>query len=196
MRMYSAMARSSKRRHGHVLIPKPPTPGRRESLAISAAGFTSLQKNVGSTCTFLGVIEKTSATSNGVIYRVNDFEKTKEREVGYTAKPVAASKIEMLDGAGPWDPAEVVYIFVSNPDDISKTGAPTSAVPMVQSYVDICINGCLEIDAMYRAAKGSFTREFISSTTGWNANWVNDRIRSEVARMLYRRIRRLWPWVG
>ena len=137
--------------------------------------FHQFAKNVGSTCTFLGVIEKTSATSNGVIYRVNDFEKTKEREVGYTATPVAASKIEMLDGAGPWDPAEVVYIFVSNPDDISKTGAPTSAVPMVQSYVDICINGCLEIEAIYPSADG-FVQEFIRTSTGWNAHWVNDRI--------------------
>jgi hypothetical protein len=47
---------------------------------------------------------------------------------------------------------------------------------MVQSYVDICINGCLELEALYRGVKGSFTQEFIRTTTGWNANWVNDRI--------------------
>jgi hypothetical protein len=47
---------------------------------------------------------------------------------------------------------------------------------MVQSYVDICINGCLELESLYRGVKGSFTQEFIRTTTGWNANWVNDRI--------------------
>ena len=58
-------------------------PGRLDLLAISVAGFT----NVGSTCTFLGAIEKPGITTNGVIYHVNDFEKTKERETGYTSLP-------------------------------------------------------------------------------------------------------------
>ena len=120
-------------------------------------------------------MEKPGATTNGVIYHVNDFEKTKQREAGYTATPAPADKIEMLDVAGPWDPTKVVYIFISNPADISKTGEPTAAIPMVQSYVDICINGCLEIEAQYSSARG-FVQEFIRTATGWNACWVNDRI--------------------
>jgi len=83
-------------------------------------------------------------------------------------------KIEMLDGAGPWDRGEV-FIFVSNPPDISKTKEPTPNIPMVQSYVDICINGCLEIEALYRSAPG-FLQEFIKTSTGWNKFWVNDRL--------------------
>jgi hypothetical protein len=48
---------------------------------------------------------------------------------------------------------------------------------MVQSYVDICINGCLELEALYRRAKEeAFTEEFIRTTSGWNAYWVNDRL--------------------
>jgi hypothetical protein len=137
--------------------------------------FHQFANHVGYTCTYLGAIQKTSTTVNGVIYHVNDFEKTKERETGYTAAPLSADKIEMLDGAGSWDPSKVVYIFVSNPADISKTGEPTSVLPMVQSYVDICINGCLEIEGLYPPARG-FVQEFIRTTTGWNAHWVNDRI--------------------
>jgi hypothetical protein len=137
--------------------------------------FHQFAKNVGSTCTFLGAIEKPGATTNGVIYHVNDFEKTKQRETGYAATRVPADKIEMLDGAGPWDPAKIVYIFISNPADISRTAEPTAAIPMVQSYVDICINGCLEIEAQYSSARG-FVQEFIRTATGWNAYWVNDRI--------------------
>src|SRR6516225_4298804 len=87
----------------------------------------------------------------------------------------AAGKIEMLDGAGPWDPTKIVYIFISNPADISKTGEPTAAIPLVQSYVDICINGCQEIEAQYSSA-GGFVQESIRTATGWNAYWVNDRI--------------------
>jgi hypothetical protein len=137
--------------------------------------FHQFADNVGSTCTFLGAIEKPGSTANGVIYHVDDFEKTKQREIGYTATPVPADKIKMLDGTGPWDPAKVVYIFISDPADISKTGQPTAAIPMVQSYVDICIRGCLEIEAQYPSA-GDFVQEFIRTAPGWNQYWVNDRI--------------------
>ena len=135
--------------------------------------FHQFANNVGSSCTYLGAVTKPGATINGVIYKVEDFEKTKERETGYTADPVKGA-IEMLDEGAPWGRGEV-YIFVSNPEDISKTKEPTPALPMVESYVDICVNGCLEIEALYRTASG-FVQEFIRSTTGWNKYWVNDRL--------------------
>lgn len=135
--------------------------------------FHQFANNVGSTCTYLGAIANPGATVNGVIYKVGDIEKTKERETGYTAELVRG-RITMLDGGAPWDAGEV-YLFVSNPEDISKTKEPTSEIPMVQSYVDICVNGCLEIEALYRTAAG-FTQEFIKTSTGWNKYWANDRL--------------------
>jgi hypothetical protein len=131
---------------------------------------------VGSTCTFLGAVKAETKIVNGVIYAVADLESTKDREVGYTATPIHPGLIEMLDGGAEWIPGIAVYIFLSNPESISKTKAPTKEIPMVQSYVDICINGCLELEALYRKVNGSFTKDFISSTSGWNEFWVNDRI--------------------
>lgn len=157
-----------------------------EALAAWPARVTGYQRgwfhqfadNVGSTCTYVGAEKAEGQTINGVIYPVSDFEKTKQRETGYTAIQLNADEIAMLDGGGPWsaDGDLKAYVFVSNQDSISKTKAPTPTFPMVQSYVDICINGCLEIDALYRTAKGSFAQEFVRTTSGWNANWVNDRI--------------------
>lgn len=140
--------------------------------------FHQFAENVGSTCTFLGAERVKGQTINGVVYAVSDIEATKQRETGYTAVPLAADDIVMLDGSGPLKiGADLsVYIFVSNPDSISKTKEPTPKFPMVQSYVDICINGCLELEALYRGVNGSFTQEFIATTSGWNADWVNDRI--------------------
>jgi cation transport regulator ChaC len=135
--------------------------------------YHQFANNVGSTCTYLGAVEDPTATVNGVIYAVDDFEKTKERETGYAATEVLG-EITMLDGGGPWDRGKV-YIFLSKPEYISKTKEPTQAIPMVQSYVDICVNGCLEIEALYRAA-GGFAKEFIRTSSGWNEYWVNDRI--------------------
>ncbi len=139
--------------------------------------FHQFADNVGSSCTYLGAVAAKGKTINGVVYRVADFEKTKERETGYTATPLETPEITMLDGGEPLKvgPDVKVYIFVSNQDSISKTKEPTAEFPMVESYVDICINGCLELEALYRTATG-FTQEFIRTTSGWNANWVNDRI--------------------
>jgi hypothetical protein len=48
-------------------------------------------------------------------------------------------------------------------------------MPMVESYVDICNYGCLEIEAQSSSARG-FVQEFIRTAAGWNAYWVNGRI--------------------
>jgi hypothetical protein len=139
--------------------------------------FHQFADHVGSSCTYLGAVAAASQTINGVVYRVADFESTKQRETGYTATLLKDNEIAMLDGGGPLERGKdiQVYIFVSNPDSISKTGKPTPTFPIVQSYVDLCINGCLELEAIYRTAKG-FTQEFIRTTTAWTSDWVNDRI--------------------
>jgi hypothetical protein len=139
--------------------------------------FHQFADNIGSTCTYLGAVKAENKTINGVVYRVADFESTKERETGYTATALQADAITMLDGGGRLETGadSKVYIFVSNENSISKSKEPTPEFPMVQSYVDLCINGCLELESIYRAAKG-FTQEFINTTTGWNKNWVNDRL--------------------
>jgi hypothetical protein len=140
--------------------------------------FHQFANNVGSTCTYLGAVQLPGRTINGVVYAVSDIEATKQRETGYTAIALKKEELAMLDGGGPLDIGAglSVYIFVSNPESISKTKEPTPSIPMVQSYVDICINGCLELEALYRGVKDSFTQEFIRTTSGWNANWVNDRL--------------------
>jgi hypothetical protein len=140
--------------------------------------FHQFADSIGSTCTYLGAVQAKGQTINGVVYAVNDIEATKQRETGYTAIALAQDEIEMLDGGGSLNIGTdlKVYIFVSNPESISKTNAPTPTFPIVQSYVDICINGCLELEALYRGVKDKFAKEFIQTTTGWNANWVNDRL--------------------
>lgn len=139
--------------------------------------FHQFKDPVGSTCTFLGAVKAAGKTINGVLYRVADLQATIDRETGYTATHLKSNEITMLDGGKDWNAEkDAVVIFLSNNDSISKTKQPTPEVPMVQSYVDICINGCLELDALYRKLDALFTKEFISSTSGWNKFWVDDRI--------------------
>jgi hypothetical protein len=56
-----------------------------------------------------------------------------------------------------------------------KHHLPTAQFPIVQSYVDLCVHGCLEVEARYRTAKG-FTDEFFATSYGWSKYWVNDRL--------------------
>ena len=46
--------------------------------------------------------------------------------------------------------------------------AASHAYPILQTYVDICVLGCLEFSR-------EFAVEFIQSTVGWDGPWLNDR---------------------
>ena len=50
---------------------------------------------------------------------------------------------------------------------------PTPDYPIVQSYVDIMIKGCMELEENYKLT--GFAEECISTTSHWSPHWVNDR---------------------
>jgi hypothetical protein len=113
--------------------------------------FHQFANHVSSTCTSLGAVHANGQTINGAVYPVKDIEATKRRETGYTAIRLTADDFKMLDGSAPLKVGGDVnvYIFVSNPESISETKAPTPMCPIVQSYVDICIDGCLELESLH-----------------------------------------------
>jgi hypothetical protein len=55
-----------------------------------------------------------------------------------------------------------------------KNSLPSPEFPIVQSYVDICLTGCLQIQQGFPEA-GDFAAEFIQSTREWSKYWENDR---------------------
>jgi hypothetical protein len=72
-----------------------------------------------------------------------------------------------------------IWAYVNNFDQSKPitSNLPNRDFPIVQSYVDMCINGCLEIEEQYPIAKlEQFTGDFIKSTFYWSKFWVNDRI--------------------
>ena len=112
-------------------------------------------------------------TTSGVIYKVSDaeFEATKLRESDYKPTRMPPSAIKMLDGS-PAPPEGEFWYFASK---TKKTA--TAEHPIVQSYVDICIDGCLEIEAIYPTARNAhFAEHFIRTCTDWKTPWMNDRI--------------------
>lgn len=133
----------------------------------------------GLSTTFLGCVQHADAHTNGVLYLTNEEELrlTDSRELGYTRIQIPWERVNDYSGkiSGPVN----VWMYVNDfPDNIIPPEAlPSQSFPIVQSYVDMCLNGCLEIEERYPVAHdNAFARDFIESTIYWNECWVNDRI--------------------
>lgn len=123
--------------------------------------------------TYLGAVDDNIATTNGVIYRVSDseFAATSEREKDYKPTRIDRSAITMLDGSSVAPEGEFWYYASRD----KKTA--NAEHPIVQSYVDICMDGSLEIEAMYPLARDArFAEQFVKTCTDWKTPWINDRI--------------------
>jgi hypothetical protein len=112
---------------------------------------------------------------NGVIYAVNkeELDDTDKRESGYTREDIA-SHLEILSGGSV--PKGEIYIYLNKFEEGQREKSlPTRDFPIVQSYVDICLTGCLQIENGFPDAVG-FAGEFIETTQEWSKYWENDRV--------------------
>jgi cation transport regulator ChaC len=123
--------------------------------------------------TYLGAVLESGARCNGVIFEVTPSELVSynAREIGYTPGKINPSMITMLDGSASAPDADIWFYGTA------EKQTPTERHPIVQSYVDVCLDGCLEIEAAYPLAKrAEYAKEFIKTTSNWQPPWVNDRI--------------------
>ena len=120
-------------------------------------------------CTINGVVTPIKGAGNGSSATLP--QAVLEREVGYSPVPIDASMCEFLSWAK-LPQGSTIWLFVPNGPSDSPPGhglCPASFHhPILQSYVDICILGCLE-------QSREFAIEFIKSTRGWDGPWLNDR---------------------
>lgn len=158
------------------------TPSARNAWPVRVQGITrgwwARGAATGLTTTFLGALPVPQGRCNGVIYAVSpdDLAATDRRETaGYVRTQIPREAITLLDGRTTVPPGLYwVYLNKFSWSDRAKN-LPTPDFPMVQSYVDICVNGCLEVEGKYQTAKG-FTSEFFATTDEWSRYWVNDRL--------------------
>lgn len=52
--------------------------------------------------------------------------------------------------------------------------APSKRCPIVQSYVDLFMTGCINMQERYQL--DGFAMQCATTTHGWEGEWVNDRI--------------------
>jgi hypothetical protein len=123
--------------------------------------------------TYLGGVTEEGAECNGVIFPVTELEfaRYSRRETGYRPTKIDPSQVTMLDGRSSLPDGDIWY-FAN-----TRKRFASAEHPIVQSYVDVCLNGCLEIEATYPPAKqANFAEHFIRTTGNWGAPWINDRI--------------------
>lgn len=63
------------------------------------------------------------------------------------------------------------WIYVTKPE---SSKFPTEKYPIVQSYVDIFLGGCIQMERKYGLA--NYSDECVTQTVGWEYPWVNDRV--------------------
>ena len=136
-------------------------------------GWNLRGPGVGFACTFLGVTRDDASSINAVLVPVEEAEipGLDRRESGYNRATVDRAEIELLidsDAERLADSEVFVYETIT-----AQQAAPTH--PIIQSYVDICVEGCLETDRLLGTGD-EFTREFLRTTHGWSEHWVNDRV--------------------
>lgn len=96
--------------------------------------------------TALGIIKKKGSKCNGVLVEVDDLKEMDKREIGY-------NRVLVEDN---------IWVYIPK-----KTNKATKDYPIVQSYVDVVLEGCFKIS-------NDFAKEFIDTTNGWKY-LVNDR---------------------
>jgi hypothetical protein len=124
---------------------------------------------------------ESALTINGVLFPVEgrDIAAYDRREQGYARLPVPRAMIEAVSWQRLPDAGKIwVYIPVAAGRQAAvDPSRPDQDFPLLQSYIDVVIEGGLEYSR-------AFAREIIATTKDWSVFWLDDR---EFARR---------PWVA
>lgn len=115
-------------------------------------------------------LEKTNkhnrTTINGIIYPVNsNITNFDNREDGYIRKNIPIHMIETLGWINLPKHHYRVWTYIPKEENLHY---PNKYNPVLQSYIDVCLEGCLQFGE-------KFAIEFLQTTFGWSAFWLNDR---------------------
>ena len=153
-------------------------PGAIDSYPVKLKGYKRIWGARGQVyrAVFLTLLKDDRSSLNAVYYAASkeDFLATDEREYMYCrtrVKPddLSAMGLKKLHKGTFW-----AYVKKDN-----KAAELSAEYPIVQSYVDIFLNGCLQIQKIYGI--NNFAEQCINTTYGWPVDrkkakcWVNDR---------------------
>lgn len=151
-------------------------PNAEESFPVSIKGYQRRWRVHGNlpglNATFLSIVENHSASFNGIIYKVshpNAIKQYDKRERTYCRKQLDADQLQTYNLTLPTE--KQVWIYYATQE---SNQPPSADFPIVQSYVDIFIRGCIKIEQKFKI--DGFAKNCITSTAQWSTHWENDRI--------------------
>ena len=135
-------------------------------------GWFTKGSGVGFSTTFLGVVQSKEHMLNAAIYiiDVTEIATMDKREFSYCRLAVQPENYSLLKQDIPLSPGQT-WIYVNKPDTIATAN---KRYPIVQSYVDIFLSGCLELEQRFELK--DFAKQCLFTTSNWSTQWVNDRI--------------------
>lgn len=122
--------------------------------------------------TYLAALHSPDSNCNGVIFKVSvqQLAAFDEYESGYERKRIDPKNVIQLDDSRPVAEGDIWFYTCA----VKRFATPES--PILQSYVDACLNGCFEIEANFpRAKEANFAEQFLKTSSDWGKYWVNDR---------------------
>jgi hypothetical protein len=121
--------------------------------------------------TFLGIVKQPEAEMNAAIFSIplTAIEKYDEREKIYCREAVLPNTIRSLTSLAL--PQGEIWIYVSPKESVKL---PTKNYPLIESYVDIFLSGCLQLEKKFKIE--GFAQQCIKTTKGWSPYWENDRL--------------------
>jgi hypothetical protein len=113
--------------------------------------------------TVVGVKPQREASCNGVLIELapHELPRFDARERFYHRVIIPQQAVTCLSGERL--SFATIWAYMT-----SCPGVPSDAYPLVQSYIDVILTGCLDIGV-------DFAVEFIDTTHGWGSAWLNDR---------------------
>lgn len=121
--------------------------------------------------TFLGAVPSAHSQLNATLFSVALKAVTQydSREQMYCRQKINPELLSPLTTENL--PSGQIWMYVYSQEKAQK---PDRLHPLVQSYVDIFLSGCLQLEEKYQIK--NFARQCVRSTNGWSQYWVNDRI--------------------
>jgi len=126
--------------------------------------------------TGLGVMKNPVSTCNGVLVQIdeNELAAFDEREIigsnyNYDRLLIPNNQIQSHSNLGSNIKIWSYIVKVPKNSDLKY--------PIVQSYVDVILGGCIDIGR-------DFADEFVMSTSGWHFPWLDDRTAPRYARYI------------
>lgn len=127
----------------------------------------------GLNATFLSAVKNNKASLNGVVYPLDNPQAIvsyDKREGIYCRRLINATNLVLLSQSTlPTHKQVWIYILKAEANQ-----SPTQEFPIVQSYVDIFLRGCIQVEEKYKIK--DFARNCIINTQNWPGYWINDRI--------------------